>query len=71
MSQVQQKDGARNTVANNITNAQSSWFVNAATSDLHLAAIATAVIDKAVAHSSVATDYDAESATRRRSRYWG
>ena len=49
------------TVANNVTSAQSSWFVNAATGDLHLAAIATAAIDKAAAHPSVATDYDAES----------
>ena len=32
----------------------------AATGDLHLAAIATAAIDKAAAHPSVATDYDAE-----------
>ncbi len=35
--------------------------VNAATGDLHLAAIATAAIDKAAAHPSVATDYDAET----------
>lgn len=58
---VQQRDGAAGTVSNNITNAQSNWFVNAATGDLHLAAIATAAIDKAAAHSSVVTDYDAES----------
>jgi Right handed beta helix region len=58
---VQQRDGAAGTVSNNITNAQSSWFVNAATGDLHLAATATAAIDKAAAHSSVATDYDAEN----------
>ena len=58
---VQQRDGAMGTVANNVTSAQSSWFVNAATGDLHLAAIATAAIDKAAAHPSVATDYDAET----------
>ena len=58
---VQQRDGATGSVSNNVTNGQSSWFVNAATGDLHLAAIATAAIDKAAAHPSVATDYDAET----------
>jgi hypothetical protein len=58
---VQQRDGATGTVANNVTGAQSSWFVNAATGDLHLRAIATAAIDKAAAHPSVATYYDGET----------
>ena len=58
---VQQRDGATGTVSNNVTNAQPSWFVNAAAGDLHLAAIATAAIDKAAAHPSVPTDYDAET----------
>jgi len=48
-------------VANNVTNAQPSWFTNAAAGDLHLAAIATAAIDKAAAHPSVPTDYDLET----------
>ena len=58
---VQQRDGATGTVSNNVTNAQPSWFVNAAAGDLHLVAIATAAIDKAAAHPSVPTDYDAET----------
>lgn len=60
-SVVQQRDGATGTVANNVTNAQPSWFVNAAGGDLHLAATATAAIDKAAAHPSVPTDYDLEA----------
>jgi hypothetical protein len=35
----QARDGATGTVAKNITNAQSSWFVNAATGDHHLAVL--------------------------------
>lgn len=58
---VQQRDGATGTVSNNVTHAQPSWFVNAAAGDLHLVAIATAAIDKAAAHPSVPTDYDAET----------
>ena len=60
-AEVQQRDGATGTVSNNVTNAQPSWFVNAAAGDLHLVAIATAAIDKAAAHPSVPTDYDAET----------
>src|SRR4029450_1727287 len=60
-AEVQQRDGATGTVSNNVTNAQPSWFVNAAAGDLPLAAIATAAIDKAAAHPSVPTDYDAET----------
>jgi hypothetical protein len=58
---VQQRDGATGTVSNNVTNAQPSWFVNAASGDLHLAAIAATAIDKAAVHPSVLTDYDAET----------
>lgn len=58
---VQSRDGATGTVSNNVTNAQPSWFVNGAAGDLHLAAIATAAIDKAAAHPSVPTDYDVET----------
>jgi hypothetical protein len=58
---VQQRDGATGTVSNNVTHAQPSWFVNAAAGDLHLVAIATAAIDKAAAHPSAPTDYDAET----------
>jgi hypothetical protein len=60
-AEVQQRDGATGTVSNNVTHAQPSWFVNAAAGDLHLVAIATAAIDKAAAHPSVPTDYDAET----------
>lgn len=60
-AEVQQRDGATGTVSNNVTHAQPSWFVNAAAGDLHLVATATAAIDKAAAHPSAPTDYDAET----------
>jgi len=55
---VQLRDGASGTVANNVTNAQSSWFVSAAAGDLHLVSTATAAIDKAAVHPEVPLDYD-------------
>lgn len=58
---VQQRDGATGAIANNVTNAQPSWFVNATIGDLHLVASATPAIDQAAAHSSVSTDYDGEN----------
>jgi len=58
---VQLRDGASGTVANNVTNAQSSWFVNAAAGDLHLVSTATAAIDKAAVHPDVPLDYDLDT----------
>lgn len=61
--QVTKRDGASATVAGNVTNAQASWFVNAASGDLHLAKTATGAIDKASAHADVVTDFDGEGRT--------
>ncbi|MCB9932050.1 MAG: right-handed parallel beta-helix repeat-containing protein [Planctomycetes bacterium] len=48
-----------NTVANNVTSAQSGWFVNAAAGNLRLSASAPAsVVDAANAHASVTDDFD-------------
>lgn len=58
---VKQRDGATGSVANNVTNAQPSWFTNAATGDLHLVATSAAAIDKAATHANVPKDYDAET----------
>src|SRR5262249_42874519 len=55
------RDGATGTVAGNITNAQPTWFVNAAVGDLHLNASATAAINHAPANANATTDYDDQS----------
>jgi hypothetical protein len=55
---IVQRDGASGTLAGNLTNAQSAWFVNAAAGDLHLTASATAAIDQAVALADVVDDFD-------------
>lgn len=47
-----------NTVANNVTNAQTSWFVNASTGDLRLVSTASGAIDQGQTHSDVTDDYD-------------
>ena len=52
------RDGANSTMMGNLTNAQSSWFVNLAGGDLHLSASATAAIDQTVGLPQVPTDYD-------------
>ena len=55
------RDGASASVGTNITNATSSFFVNATAGDLHLKQTATAAIDKAVA---VAIDNDIDGQAR-------
>ncbi|NJN54961.1 MAG: hypothetical protein HC804_09525 [Anaerolineae bacterium] len=52
------RDGAQGTLNGNNTNAQSNWFVNVATGDLHLVAAATAVIDHAAPLPQVSDDFD-------------
>jgi uncharacterized protein (TIGR03382 family) len=48
-----------NVESNNVTNAQTGWFVNAASGDLRLSSSAPAsVIDAAVVHAAVTDDYD-------------
>jgi hypothetical protein len=55
---VQARDSAMGTVIGNVTNAQPSWFVNAAAADLHLLPAATAAIDQAAPLAAVPDDYD-------------
>ena len=54
----QDRDGAVSNMINNVTNAQTGWFVDANSGDFHLVASATAVIDQAVAVPQVSTDID-------------
>jgi hypothetical protein len=58
---IQQRDGASGTIAGNVTTAQANWFVSAATGDLHLAATATAAIDRAASLADVVNDYDGDA----------
>jgi len=55
------RDGATGTVNTNVTNAQSSWFVNAANHDLHLLGTVTAAIDKGATLANVPTDFDGQT----------
>lgn len=54
------RDSASGSVSNNITNATTAMFVNAATGDLHLKQTAAAVIDKGIA-VAVVDDFDGQS----------
>jgi hypothetical protein len=56
---IRARDGATGTVANNLTTAQASWFVNPGTGDLHLKSTATQAIDQVAA--LFALDYDSQS----------
>jgi len=60
---IASRDGATATVSNNLTSAQSAWFVNATVGDLHLKSTATAAIDKVTAPSQVTSDYDGQTRT--------
>lgn len=57
---VWQRDGASATLSGNLTNAQPSWFVNAASADLHLVSAATSAIDHATRLTDVPDDYDGQ-----------
>jgi hypothetical protein len=52
------RDGANGTLTDNVTNAQTNWFVDAAAGDLHLVATATAAIDQAAPLAQVTDDFD-------------
>jgi hypothetical protein len=58
---IQVRDGARGTVSSNYTSATAAMFVNPSAADLHLAASASAAIDKATAASGVTQDYDGQA----------
>jgi hypothetical protein len=55
------RDGANGTLTDNVTNAQTSWFVNAAAGDLHLRATATDAIDQAATLDDVPDDFDGDA----------
>ena len=55
------RDGAQGTSTGDVSNAQMSWFVDAAGGNLHLVAGATAVIDQASPLSQVSDDFDGDS----------
>jgi len=55
------RDGANATDTGSITDAQSSWFVEPATTDLHLVDVATAAIDHAAPLAQVNDDYDGDA----------
>jgi hypothetical protein len=54
------RDGAQGTLTGNVTNAQSSWFVDAASGDLHLVPTASDAIDQAVTLVDVPDDFDGD-----------
>ena len=55
------RDGALATSSGDITNVQTSWFVDVANGDLHLDSRATAVIDQASSILQVTDDFDGET----------
>jgi hypothetical protein len=57
---IAQRDDAQATVIGNVTDAQPGLFVNAAAGDLHLLPTATQAIDRGVALTEVAVDWDGQ-----------
>jgi hypothetical protein len=55
---IQQRNGASADLAGNVTDAQSGWFVDAASADLHLDASADLAIDRGWEPIGVWDDYD-------------
>jgi hypothetical protein len=54
------RDGASGVATGNVTNAQTSWFVNASAGDLHLDSTASAAINQAASLASVFDDFDGD-----------
>jgi hypothetical protein len=61
MSILPDRDGASASMIDNVTNAQSSWFVDPASYDLHLVATATDAIDQATMLANVPDDFDGDT----------
>jgi hypothetical protein len=55
------RDGASGMLTGNVTDAQGSWFVDAADGDLHLTPLATEAIDQAALLPQVLDDYDGDA----------
>ena len=60
-SKITERDGAAGTVDHNLESAATTLFVNAASADYHLAAAATAAIDKGVAVPEAGLDLDGKA----------
>jgi len=58
---AQPRDGAAVTLADNVSNAQTTWFASPQNGDLHLTASATAAIGHATALADAPDDFDAQS----------
>ncbi|MFH2062551.1 MAG: hypothetical protein ABIJ46_00145 [bacterium] len=58
------RDGASGTAANNVTDAQSSWFVAPASGNLHLVSSVAAVVDRGRSVSGLTDDFDGQSRPR-------
>jgi hypothetical protein len=58
---ITSRDSANGTVTGNVTNAQSSWFVNESIGNLNLTSAATAAIGHGVYLSEVPTDYGGQT----------
>lgn len=54
------RDGASGTATGNVTQAQTSWFVNPDAGDLHLSSTASAAINQAASLASVFDDFDGD-----------
>jgi hypothetical protein len=55
------RDGAQGILTGNVVDAQTSWFVDAASGDLHLVATATDAIDQAASLADVTDDFDGDA----------
>jgi hypothetical protein len=55
------REGGQGIPVGNITNAEVSWFVDAASADLHLISTAIAAIDQAATLADVSDDYDGDA----------
>jgi len=58
---ITSRDGGSAQVSHNTTSAQSSWFVNLSSGDLHLASAVSQVVDKGVSISGLVSDFDGDS----------
>jgi len=61
MDILHNRDGAQGAVVGNVTNAQTSWFTDASSGDLHLRDTTTAAIDQAVSLTQVTDDFDGDA----------
>jgi len=58
---IMMRDGASATVADNFTNADVSWFLDASSGNLHLAYAVSSIVDRGRAISGLTIDFDGQS----------